>query len=108
MTDDHPDDSGIHHILAELHARSADMTDRPLFHSTVPLDCRTSAVRMRETNLGNMLADTVRAYYNTDIALINSGSLRCDRVIDAGVITVKDMIGACYHPSVGGVYTRKY
>ncbi|KAG6372705.1 5'-nucleotidase [Boletus reticuloceps] len=96
LENDLPDDSGMHDILAELHARMADAVDMPLFHSAVPLDGRTSVVRTEETNVGNMLADAVRAYYNTDIAFINSGSLRCDRVIDAGVITVKDMIGA-YH-----------
>ena len=73
----------------------ADTIDKPLFHSAVHLDGRASVVRTGETNIGNMLADAVRAYYNTDIAFINSGSLRCDRIIDAGVITVKDMISAC-------------
>lgn len=28
-----------------------------------------------------MLADAVRAFYNTDIALVNSGAIRCDRII---------------------------
>lgn len=98
LADNLPDDSGIHHILAELQMRIADRVDEPLFHSAVPLDGRTSVVRTRETNLGNILADAVRAYYNTDIALINSGSLRCDRIIDAGVISVKDMIGVYHRP----------
>ncbi|KAF8556688.1 hypothetical protein OG21DRAFT_1520959 [Imleria badia] len=92
LAHDLPDDSGIHHILAELQTRVADSVDKPLFHSAVPLDGRTSVIRTRETNLGNMLADAVRAYYNTDIAFTNSGSLRCDRIIDAGVVAVKDMI----------------
>jgi 5'-nucleotidase len=92
LGDDLPDDNGIHHILAELQVRIADTIDKPLFHSAVPLDGRTSAVRTGETNIGNMLADAVRAYYNTDIIFTNSGSLRCDRIIDAGVITVKDLL----------------
>ncbi|KAF9220586.1 hypothetical protein BS17DRAFT_307347 [Gyrodon lividus] len=39
-----------------------------------------------------MVADAVRAYYDADIAFINSGSLRCDRIIEAGAVIVKDMI----------------
>ncbi|KAF8130580.1 Metallo-dependent phosphatase-like protein [Boletus edulis] len=75
-----PMTSGMHDILAELHARMAGAVNMPLCHSAVPLDGRTSVVRTEETNIGNMLADAVRAYYNTDIAFINSGSLRCDRL----------------------------
>lgn len=89
-----PDDSGIHAILTGLQTHIADTVDTPLFHSAVPLDGRMFTVRTRETNMGNMLADAVRTYYNADIAFINSGSLRCDRIIDAGIVTIKDMIGA--------------
>lgn len=90
-----PDDSAVHRIIAKLQTRIADTVDKPLFHSDVPLDGRMSVVRTEETNVGNMLADAVRAYHNTDIAFINSGSMRCDRIIAPGIITVKDMIGAC-------------
>ncbi|KAN0078303.1 Metallo-dependent phosphatase-like protein [Tylopilus felleus] len=81
--------SGMHYIVGEIQTHIADMVDKPLFHSAVPLDGPTSVVWTEETN---MLPDAVRAFYNTDVAFINWGSLRCDRVIDAGVLTVKDMI----------------
>lgn len=85
----------MHYIVGEIQTHIADMVDKPLFHSAVPLDGPTSVVWTEETN---MLPDAVRAFYNTDVAFINWGSLRCDRVIDAGVLTVKDMIGACRRP----------
>lgn len=69
---------------------------QPLLLSTVPLEGTGSIVRSRETNLCNMLADMVRAYYDIDIALVNSGSVRCDKLIPAttagAALTVRDMI----------------
>ncbi|KAI4107728.1 MAG: hypothetical protein L6R37_001413 [Teloschistes peruensis] len=84
--------------LSSIYDRIAKTVQHPLFHSKVPLDGRSSIIRSQETNLGNLLADAVRAFYNTDIAFVNSGSIRCDRIInptsttDKIVLTVKDMI----------------
>ncbi|KAF8840285.1 5'-nucleotidase [Paxillus ammoniavirescens] len=94
LANDIPDDGGIHEILVQLQTNIAAGVDKPLFYTAVPLEGRTSVIRTEETNIGNMVADAVRAYYNADIAFINSGSLRCDRIIEAGVVTVKDLIGA--------------
>ncbi|KIJ67333.1 hypothetical protein HYDPIDRAFT_84404 [Hydnomerulius pinastri MD-312] len=94
-----PDDPGMQTILADLQANIATAVDEPLFHTAVPLEGRMSVSRTQETNLGNMVADAVRAYYDTDIAFMNSGGLRCDRIIDAGVVTVKDVIGAYQFPA---------
>lgn len=59
---------------------------KPLFHTDCPLDGLSSTSRSQETNLGNMLADAVRAFYQCDIALVNSGSIRCDRIIQPATI----------------------
>lgn len=73
----------------------------PLLHTQVPLEGRSSIIRSRETNLGNMLADAVRAFYDTDIAFINSGGIRCDRIIAAtnehNPLKAKDIIGKTSH-----------
>jgi 2',3'-cyclic-nucleotide 2'-phosphodiesterase (5'-nucleotidase family) len=70
---------------------------QPLLHTLVPLDGRSSIIRSKETNLGNMLADAVRAFYDTDIAFINSGGVRCDRIVSAtdeeNALKAKDIIG---------------
>jgi 2',3'-cyclic-nucleotide 2'-phosphodiesterase (5'-nucleotidase family) len=44
--------------------------------SLVTLNGETSQVRTRETNLGNLLTDLVRAEFGTEVALINSGQIR--------------------------------
>jgi len=60
--------------------------------SDVALDTRKKIVRTRETNSGNMIADALRNYYSSDIALINSGTIRGDRIYPAGTkLTRKDI-----------------
>ena len=80
-------------ILVDVEKRIASLSHNRIAYTSVPLDGLTSHVRSAETNLGNLLADAVRAYYDTDIAFVNSGSIRCDRVIPTGVLTVRDIIG---------------
>jgi 5'-nucleotidase len=47
-----------------------------LGRSLVELEGDRNAVRVRETNLGNLLTDLARLEFGTDIALINSGQIR--------------------------------
>lgn len=44
--------------------------------SLVNLEGETSAVRVRETNLGDFLADLARLEFGVDVALVNSGQIR--------------------------------
>jgi 5'-nucleotidase len=55
--------------------------------SRVPLDGATARLRASETNLGNLVADAMRAETGSDVALINSGGIRGDRVHEPGPIT---------------------
>jgi UDP-sugar diphosphatase len=82
-------------MAAEIQQRVGSVVQKPLVHTTTPLDGRCSVIRSSETNLGNMLADAYRAYYGADIALVNSGSIRCDRIIEpfSSPLRVKDIIG---------------
>lgn len=59
--------------------------------STVPLNALQADNRSRETNLGNFLADAYRARLKTDVALLNSGSIRSNQTYAAGPITRKDV-----------------
>lgn len=85
--------------LTSVYDQINTVVQHSLFHSKVPLDGRSSKIRSQETSLGNLLADAVKAFYDTDIALVNSGGIRCDRIIQPTIngqskaLTVKDMIG---------------
>ncbi|KAK4064149.1 uncharacterized protein Triagg1_9128 [Trichoderma aggressivum f. europaeum] len=70
-------------IISDIHSKIEKMVQRPLLMTDVPLEGRSQVVRSQEANLGNMLADAVREFYNTDIAVVNSGAIRCDRIIQA-------------------------
>ncbi|KAI1859841.1 hypothetical protein JX265_010290 [Neoarthrinium moseri] len=58
------------------------LVQQPLVYADISLEGRSTLIRSQESNLGNMVADAVRAFYNSDIALVNSGGIRCDRVIE--------------------------
>jgi 2',3'-cyclic-nucleotide 2'-phosphodiesterase (5'-nucleotidase family) len=57
----------------------------------VALEGRRSHLRTEETNLGNFIADAMRAQARTDVAMINGGGIRSDRVIPPGPLTRRDL-----------------
>lgn len=61
-------------------------------HSSVALDARSAENRTRETNVGNLVADSFRAATGADIALVNGGSVRADTVITPGVLSMRDVL----------------
>lgn len=82
-------------ILRMTHNEIQQVVTQPLLHTDVPLDGRMNIIRSRETNLGNMLADAVRAFYDTDIGFVNSGAVRCDRIVecnDGSPLCIRDVI----------------
>lgn len=75
----------VKHYNEKLGARFKEVVGK----ADVFLDARRQQVRYVETNLGNFVADIVRANTGADIALINSGAVRCS--INAGAITLNDI-----------------
>ena len=59
--------------------------------TAVPLEGRRERLRTEETNLGDFIADAMRARARTDVALINGGGIRSDRVIPSGSLTRRDL-----------------
>ncbi|CAI2363335.1 unnamed protein product [Moneuplotes crassus] len=55
----------------------------------VDLDARFSEIRTKETNISNLVADAMRLMLDTDVCLINSGSLRIDDIIEKGILRWK-------------------
>lgn len=67
----------------------------------IPLDGVSSALRSRETNLGNFVADAMRADTGAPIAIVNSGSIRVNQVMPTGTLRMKDLVAI--HPFGGTV-----
>lgn len=63
----------------------------PLATSSVDLDGEKKASRSRETNLGNLVADSFRDFAGADIGFVNGSGLRSERVHPKGAITGADV-----------------
>ncbi len=60
--------------------------------TTVALEARAAIVRRSESNLGSFLADVYRTALQSDVALVNSGSIRSDTTYGPGDLTKKDIL----------------
>ncbi|XP_054710745.1 trifunctional nucleotide phosphoesterase protein YfkN-like [Uloborus diversus] len=66
--------------------------DEVLGHFSTDLDARFSSIRTQETNIGNFIADVMLSSTHSDLALLNSGTLRADRILPKGDFTLRDLV----------------
>ncbi len=64
---------------------------RVLTVSDTAIDCRGATLRSREAPIGNYIADSLREYCGTDVALYNGGGIRGDCVVPEGPVTNRDI-----------------
>ena len=57
----------------------------------VALDARRNILRSQETGVGDFVADVMREALHTDVAVINGGGIRGDRVFPHGALTRRDV-----------------
>jgi 2',3'-cyclic-nucleotide 2'-phosphodiesterase (5'-nucleotidase family) len=86
ITDAIPEDPTIKALIAPYYDEVNKKMDIVIGEALVDLDGERSDVRSKETNLGDFIADWMRAVSNTDIAITNSGGIRAS--IPKGPITV--------------------
>jgi len=60
--------------------------------SVVDLDARFESIRTSETNIGNLVTDIMREGTKSDVAILNSGTLRADCIMPAGTIYMRDLV----------------
>ncbi len=88
ITESMPDDEQITSFVTPYYAKYTESLSEGIGYSTVPLDVQKKTLRTGETNAGDYVADSVRGNVpGVDIALINSGSIRGDRIIPSGEIS---------------------
>lgn len=68
-----------------------DKMGKVLGHFSCDLDGRFASIRKYETNLGNFVTDIMLASTHADLAILNSGTLRSDRVHPKGKFTMRDL-----------------
>lgn len=87
-TQEAPEFAVIYRKYANLLAELA----KPVGRSSVQLDARSAENRTRETNVGNLVADSFRKALVSDVGLMNGGSIRADELIPAGRVTMRDVL----------------
>jgi len=91
ITKDIPEDPAVKEVVEYWVKHMSAQMNVPIAYTTQLLDGRGLTVRTRESNLGNMISDIMRAYYKADIAILNGGFIRSDDVLEAGLVTMGDM-----------------
>src|SRR5262249_18277782 len=79
-------------IVASYAANMSAELNTGIGRTPVPLDGVAVHLRAGETNLGDLVADAIRADAGADIGLVNSGGIRGDRVHPPGPITRRTLI----------------
>ncbi len=86
-------DPAVEELVRAYAARFDRELDVVVGRTDVPLEARSSKLRTQETNLGDLVADLMRERLETDLALVNGGAIRTNRVVPAGPLTKRDIHG---------------
>lgn len=86
-----PDDPQVAALVRQYAGRLDRALDAVVGATAVPLEARRRPSRTQETNLGDFIADAMRARLDADVALVNGGGIRTDRVVPAGPLTRRDI-----------------
>ena len=87
-----PDDAKTAAAIASYESRLSTALDNVAGTTLAPLDADSMHLRASETNLGNLVADAIRADAHADIAITNSGSIRGNRLFPAGPLTRRTLV----------------
>lgn len=88
----------VRNIVAEKTEEVSEISNEVVAYTDVDLYITDPAtgkrrVRQAETNLADLVADSLREYYDADVAVVNGGGVRAD--LKAGTITFGDIISVC-------------
>jgi 5'-nucleotidase len=87
-----PDDPRTAAVVNAYESKLGAGLDAVVGTTRVPLEGTSPRLRTSETNLGNLVADAVRAAARSDVALVNGGGIRGDRVHQPGALTRRTVI----------------
>jgi len=87
-----PDDPAAAAVVDSYESKLGAELDVVVGRSTEPLDAVSVRMRASETNIGDLVADALRDDAKADIAIMNSGSIRGDRIYPAGPLKRRDLV----------------
>src|SRR6266704_148912 len=86
-------DPGVAAEVARYTAALDKELGQPLGQTRTALNSQTAEVRTRETTMGNLIADALREALPADVALVNGGGIRGNRLYEAGtMLTRRDIL----------------
>ena len=88
-----PDEPRTAAVVRSFEDRLDKALDTVIGTTGVAFDATSDHLRTGETNIGNLVADLVRADVGADIAIVNAGTIRGDRVYPAGPVTRRTLVG---------------
>ena len=87
-----PEDEEVKSVVEEYTKLMGDKMDTVLGRIDVDLDGRFQIIRRQESNLGNFVADIMLRSTEADVAILNSGTLRSDRIHPCGEFRMRDLM----------------
>lgn len=87
-----PDEPRTAAVVNEYESRLGTALDKVVGVTRVPLDGSSVRLRAGETNLGDLFADAIRADAAADVAMMNAGTIRGDRMYPAGPLTKRTLL----------------
>jgi 2',3'-cyclic-nucleotide 2'-phosphodiesterase (5'-nucleotidase family) len=85
------EDPAMADLVARYGQRLSEALDVRVGETREPLDAGNRTLRTGESNLGNLVADVIRARLRADVALMNGGGIRTNRVIPAGPLSKREI-----------------
>ena len=79
-------------VVEGFHALVAQKMEKVIGNANVRLDCRFCEIRTKETNVSNWVADIMADGTSSEVALLNSGTLRADALMDTGAFRMRDLV----------------
>jgi 5'-nucleotidase len=87
-----PDDPPTAAVIASYESRLSSELENVVGISRVPLDGISQHLRSSETNLGDVVADAIRADAGTDLVIVNSGTIRGNRIFAPGPLRRRTLV----------------
>jgi 5'-nucleotidase len=91
ISHDSPEDPEVAAAVDEARSLVEVNTAKVIGKTKIPLDARFSEIRTKETNISNFLAAIMARATDADVAILNAGTIRADRVIPKGTLKLRDL-----------------
>ncbi|MGE5673505.1 MAG: 5'-nucleotidase C-terminal domain-containing protein [Mycobacterium leprae] len=85
-------DDAINTLMNQYQAKLDANLLQVIGRTETPLDSMKATNRFRETGLANFIADACRVAVDADVALVNGGNIRANKIYQPGPLTKKDII----------------